>query len=119
LCDIFALPSVDEPFGLVVNEVMNSARPVVVSDEVGCQSDLVKDGENGRVFQARNVAALRNVLDSMLSDLDACREMGQRGLADINKWSFEEDIRGLRQALHFVTGLQPNLDSNRFSAIHD
>jgi glycosyltransferase involved in cell wall biosynthesis len=119
LCDIFVLPSVDEPFGLIVNEVMNAARPVVVSDEVGCQPDLVRDGENGRVFRARNVTALRDVLDSLLSDLAACRRMGQRALADINKWSFEEDVRGLRQALHFVTGLQHNSSAESILARHD
>ena len=108
LCDIFVLPSVYEPFGLIVNEVMNAARPVVVSDEVGCQPDLVKDGENGRVFQARNVVELRKVLESLVSDPEACRRMGQRGLEIVNQSSFEQNIQGLRQALQFVAGLEPN-----------
>jgi hypothetical protein len=30
--------------------------------------------------------------------------MGQRGLERIRTWDFEEDIRGLRQALALVTG---------------
>ena len=31
--------------------------------------------------------------------------MGRRSLERINHWSFEEDIRGLREALHQVAGL--------------
>ena len=33
LCDVFVLPSENEPWGLIVNEVMNAARPVIVTDQ--------------------------------------------------------------------------------------
>ena len=39
LCDVFVLASIDEPWGLVVNEVMNAGKAVIVSDEVGCQRE--------------------------------------------------------------------------------
>ena len=47
LCDVFVLPSIHEPWGLVVNEAMNAGKAIVVSDQVGCQPDLVENGENG------------------------------------------------------------------------
>src|SRR6202035_3262796 len=50
LCDAFVLPSIYEPWGLIVNEVMNAARAVVISDQVGCGPDLLRDGVNGFVF---------------------------------------------------------------------
>jgi hypothetical protein len=65
----------------------------------------VKDGVNGRVFPAGNVEALRTVLKSMLGDPKVMRDMGRRSLERINRWSFEEDIRGLRKALHHLAGL--------------
>jgi len=105
LCDFFVLPSVHEPFGLIVNEVMNAGRAVVVSDEVGCQRDLVEDGITGRVFPGRNVDALRKVLEEMVADPESCRLMGQRALTRVKQWSFEEDVAGLRAALNYVTGL--------------
>jgi glycosyltransferase involved in cell wall biosynthesis len=105
ICDIFVLPSVYEPFGLIVNEVMNAGKPIIISDQVGCQPDLVEDGVNGRVFTAENVSALRSALESVLEDTELRRQMGQRSLERINQWSFEEDIRGLRKALHHVAGL--------------
>jgi glycosyltransferase involved in cell wall biosynthesis len=105
LCDLFVLPSEYEPFGLIVNEVMNAGKAIIVSDEVGCRPDLVKDGVNGRVFPAGNVEALRTVLKSMLGDPKVMRDMGRRSLERINRWSFEEDIRGLRKALNHLAGL--------------
>ncbi len=44
LATVFVLPSRHEPWGLIVNEVMNAARPVIVSDDVGCAPDLITDG---------------------------------------------------------------------------
>jgi len=105
LCDFFVLPSVHEPFALIVNEVMNAGRAVVVSDEVGCQPDLVTDGFNGKVYPARDVGALRTALEELVSDPEQTRLMGQRGLEIIKGWSFEEDIRAARKALHHVAGL--------------
>jgi glycosyltransferase involved in cell wall biosynthesis len=108
LCDVFVLPSVYEPFGLIVNEVMNAGKAIVVSDEVGCQPDLITDGVNGRVFRAGDVAALRAALENVLENADARREMAFRSLLRVNQWSFEEDVRGLRAALHHIAGLPLN-----------
>jgi glycosyltransferase involved in cell wall biosynthesis len=105
LCDVFVLPSVYEPFALIVNEVMNAGKAIIVSDEVGCHPDLIADGVNGKVFPARDVTALRAYIETVLGDAEGRREMGRRSLERINQWSFEEDIRGLRQALNHVAGL--------------
>ena len=46
--DMFVLPSArHETWGLVVNEAMNFALPMVVSDRVGCGADLVRSDWNG------------------------------------------------------------------------
>jgi len=47
LCDAFVMPTVFEPWGFVVNEVLNAGKPVIGSDQVGCRPDLVCDGVNG------------------------------------------------------------------------
>lgn len=99
LCDVFVLPSVQEPWGLVVNEVMNAGRPVIVSDQVGSGRDLVKDGENGYVFQAEHVDELAQALRNVLEDKGHRSGMGVRSLEVIRQWSFEQDVLGLRWAL--------------------
>jgi len=99
LCDVFVLPSIHEPWGLIVNEVMNAGRPVVVTDQVGCQPDLVHHGLNGFVFPALNVAALAGCLRQLIADPALRRSMGENSLRIIAHQSFEEDVAGLRRAL--------------------
>ena len=98
LCDVFVLPSIHEPWGLVVNEAMNAGKAIVVSDQVGCQPDLVEDGDNGIVFPARDVGVLADALANVLADPAACRKMGERSLERIQAFSFEANVRGLMQA---------------------
>jgi glycosyltransferase involved in cell wall biosynthesis len=99
LCDVFVLPSRHEPWGLVVNEAMNAARPVVVSDDVGCQEDLVREGETGAVFPVGDVAALAMAIERVLASPETAARMGAAAKAHIGRFSFEQDVNGLRQAL--------------------
>jgi glycosyltransferase involved in cell wall biosynthesis len=107
LCEAFVLPSVHEPWGLVVNEVMAVGRTVIVSDEVGCVPDLVKPGVNGFVFRAGDVAALAEALLAVAISPDRIRAMGARSREIIEGWSFREDLAGLRQALCACLGPLP------------
>ena len=50
LAETFVHASTTEQWGLVVNEAMASGLPVLVSNRCGCASDLVKEGENGIIF---------------------------------------------------------------------
>ena len=67
LADVLVLPSLSEPWGLVVNEAMACGMPVVVSDRCGCATDLVKNGQNGYVFDPLRpdelVKSLLNFMD--------------------------------------------------------
>jgi glycosyltransferase involved in cell wall biosynthesis len=103
LATVFVLPSRHEPWGLIVNEAMNAGRAVIVSNEVGCQRDLVEDGVEGCVFPAGDVAALTAALRRVLATPETGAAMGQRGLSKIRSWDFEEDVRGLRRAIAQVT----------------
>lgn len=99
MCDVFVLPSSGEPWGLVVNEAMNRAKAIIVSDQVGSGPDLVWPGENGFIFPAGDIAALTDALEQTCRDRSRALAMGQRSLEIISGWDFEADIRGLRQAL--------------------
>lgn len=104
LSSVFVLPSRYEPWGLIVNEVMNAARPVIVTDDVGSYPDLVKDGVTGFVFPAGDVTALADALRRVFATPETTPAMGRSALERIRQWSFEEDVHGLRQALAAVTG---------------
>jgi glycosyltransferase involved in cell wall biosynthesis len=107
LCDVFVLPSIDEPWGLAVNEVMNAGKAVIVSDQVGCHKNLVRPGFNGYVTRARDVQDLANSLAMVLPSQEKVHSMGQESLRIINEYSFEQNIRVLRTALEaMVQGFQ-------------
>jgi glycosyltransferase involved in cell wall biosynthesis len=99
LCDVFVLPSHNETWGLIVNEVMNAGRPIVVTEQVGCQPDLVHDGFNGFVYPAFDVDALSGCLRRLLDDPALRATMGENSLRVIQQYSFEENVAGLRHAL--------------------
>jgi glycosyltransferase involved in cell wall biosynthesis len=103
LATVFVLPARHEPWGLIVNEAMNAAIPIIVTDDVGAQPDLVTDGVEGCVYPVGDIPALTAALHRVLATPEAAAKMGQRALARINHWSFEADIAGLREAIAHVT----------------
>lgn len=97
--DFFVLPSLYEPFGLVVNEAMLCGCPAIVSDRVGAKYDLVREGENGSVFPTGNVEALAAICRDLLSDPEKCRRMGNAALERMETWSPREYINTLYEAV--------------------
>ncbi|MCU1323114.1 MAG: glycosyl transferase group 1 [Acidobacteriaceae bacterium] len=103
LATVFVLPSRHEPWGLIVNEVMNAGKAVIVTDDVGAHPDLITDGVEGFVYPVGDVAALQEALRKLVETPGLAEQMGQAGLARISRWSFEEDIVGFRQAVAQLT----------------
>ena len=65
--DIFVLPSgYGETWGLVVNEACNFELPLLLSDKVGCSTDLIKD--NGFIFKHGDIDDLTNKLKTLLNN---------------------------------------------------
>jgi glycosyltransferase involved in cell wall biosynthesis len=98
-CDVFVLPSENEPWGLAVNEAMCAGLPVVASEEIGCVDDLVRDGVNGHIFQAGDIEALAGALQPLLRSADLRARMGVASKDIINGWSYAECLSGIRAAL--------------------
>lgn len=98
-CDIFALPSENEPWGLIINEAMCAGLPILASREIGSVPDLLRDGENGYAFDARDVGALAAALRTLVADPDLRTRMGAASRNIIEGWSYRECLAGLREAL--------------------
>jgi len=105
--DAFVLPSGNETWGLVVNEAMNFALPVVVSDAAGAVPDLVEEGGNGMVFPAGDRTALRCCLRRLLTDASLRTQIGERSLERIQRWSHHRSAESVLRALEFATGARP------------
>jgi glycosyltransferase involved in cell wall biosynthesis len=98
--DLFVLPSEQEPWGLIVNEVMCAGLPVVVAEEVGCVPDLVHDGRNGLLVRAGDVESLTDALRRLVRGHAERAEMGRQSLEVIRPWSYERCRTGLMAAIY-------------------
>jgi glycosyltransferase involved in cell wall biosynthesis len=97
--DVFVLPAENEAWGLAVNEAMCASLPVVVSREIGCVADLVRDGVNGYTPEAGDVAGLADALQRLIEDEGLRRRQGQESLARILRWGYQQCLEGIRSAL--------------------
>lgn len=87
IADIFILPSLFEPWGLVVNEAMAAGLPVIVTDGTGCVDDLVLDGVTGIIIPAANPRALATALRHMVDNTEMRQTMGMAGSRIISGWT--------------------------------
>ena len=92
LASCFVLPSVSEPWGLVVNEAMACGLPIIVSRACGCVPELCRAEENSYVFAPYSVEDLVGVLHKMSNDNEHRVEMGQAsrriiGEFDLGIWA--------------------------------
>lgn len=98
-CDVFVLPSQNEPWGLAINEAMCAGLPIVLSEEIGCAEDLVANGINGATFTASNVPQLADALRKLVTDADYRQRAGEASRERISRWSYRECADGLRTAI--------------------
>ncbi|QDK79605.1 glycosyltransferase family 4 protein [Spirosoma sp. KCTC 42546] len=77
LSNVLVLPSRSEPWGLVVNEAMACGLPVIVSDRCGCAIDLVRNGQNGFVFDPDQPAQLTHQLVLFMDNSVDTEQMGK------------------------------------------
>jgi glycosyltransferase involved in cell wall biosynthesis len=105
--DIFVLPSLWEPWGLVVNEAMAAGLPVIVSDKVGCSPDLVEEGGNGYVFGHDNRDQLADRIASLVASASLRAGFSARSKQIISRWSLEAAADGIVQAARAACGPDP------------
>jgi glycosyltransferase involved in cell wall biosynthesis len=107
LADLFVLPSLGgaETWGLAVNEAMHLGVPCLVSDVVGCQCDLVTDGDTGWVFRAGDSAHLTEKLGEALGALarDAAGYKA-RVAKRIAGYTYAQTTEGLLRAVAAIRG---------------
>lgn len=101
----FIHASTTEQWGLVVNEAMASALPVLVSERCGCATDLVIEGENGFTFDPFDTGEMtRAMLAVHRLSADDRRAMGMRGRTHIENWGPDRFGKGLAEAATYAMG---------------
>ena len=77
-CDVFAVPSLFEPLGLVAFEAAASGLPVIATEEVGALSALLEYGAGVRWSAAEKLSPLiRNLVDNRGEFHEGARRMAE------------------------------------------
>jgi glycosyltransferase involved in cell wall biosynthesis len=82
-CDVFVLPSRLESFGFVFIEAWSRRKPVI--GDIGCPAvaSLIEDSMDG--YLCADAAGIADRLNSLLSDAELRRSMGEAGRAKVMK----------------------------------
>jgi glycosyltransferase involved in cell wall biosynthesis len=91
--DVLVLPSLSEPWGLVVNEAMACGLAAIVSDKCGCAPDLISAGDNGIIVDPLDDDALLSAMLHFVRDEPVAARMGEASKKRIEQ--FTPDVAAL------------------------
>ncbi len=87
-CSLFCLPSLSEPFGMVILEAMACGKPIVATN-VGGIPEIVK---NGILVPSRSPEALVRAVVGLLSDKKRLGRMGRQSRKTALKYDWERVV---------------------------
>ncbi len=67
---VFVLPSLYEPFGVVIHEYASAGFPLICSNSVGATDSFLSENENGFNFQAGNSEQLKQKMKKVIEMTD-------------------------------------------------
>ena len=102
----FVHASIQEQWGLVVNEAMAASLPVLISNRCGCFEDLVIEGVNGFGFDPENSQQLTDLMLKVSSTDVDLEKMSHASLEHIQKFAPDYFGRGLMQAVEYAIAHQ-------------
>ena len=93
-------------WGATVNEALASGLPVVCTDALSSQVDLIRHGENGFVYSTGDIDALAAILRDLIDHRERLAEMNKRSREVMSDWGYDEDVQGVLDALKSCCGAQ-------------
>ena len=93
------LPSVEEQFGLVVNEALAMGVPTILSDVCGARDVLIRSGVNGHIVEPDNPEGLARHMLSVAGDETEWRRLSLNG----------RQFRPLADATFFAEAVEKSL----------
>lgn len=100
--DIFVLPSLWEPFGLVLLEAMANGLPIVATDVDGV-ADVVVHDKTGLLVPPANPQVLAEAIVQLLERPEVASEMGARGWEQCaTEFSVERMVQGFTRVYEVI-----------------
>jgi len=91
--DLFVLPTYNEGLPNALLEAMACGLPVIAT-KVGGIPEVVKDGENGILIEAKDVNVLYQAINKILTNTDAAKKMGKTAHALIEQeFSWQNNVQ--------------------------
>ena len=97
-CDFLVFPSLEDTWGLALNEAMHVGLPAIVSDRVGAAPDLIVEGETGFIVRADDVSGIANAMRVLASNDELRRRCGMAAQLRAAHWGMAATVRGMRDA---------------------
>ena len=82
--DVFVVPSIREPFGLIVLQAMAAGRPVIGANAGGIP-EIIRDGTTGVLVPPNDASALADAIDGLLDDTNRRRRLATAALQDLKE----------------------------------
>ena len=96
IADVFILAStIGETWGLVVNEAMNFALPVISSDMPGSAYDLVVNNKNGFIYKTGNINKLQEYITFVAENNDFREKAKEYSVIKIKEYSYEVMVKNI------------------------
>ena len=89
-----------EPWGLVCNEAMHQARPVIATTAVGAAAGgLVRDGDTGLVVAPSDPGALAGAIVRLLADRELRERLGHAAATAVQAYNYDAMADAFARAL--------------------
>jgi glycosyltransferase involved in cell wall biosynthesis len=116
--DLFILPTYSDVWGLVINEAMSCALPIITTNEAGASLELIKD--NGEIYNAGNISELVMCIEKLMgiknhksnyniSSYDLKKnlsEIGKRSLEIIENYKYKDSKREFNKIISKIKDLK-------------
>lgn len=109
--DVFALMTVSDVWGLVINEAMACGLPVITTDKCVAGLELVAEDKNGYIVPVGGDEALADRLKRVLADPAKVEEMGKKSLELIQEYTIENMAEKHIEAFERIKKRNKNEDS--------
>lgn len=87
--DLFVLPTRGDIWGLVINEAMACALPVVTTNKCVAGLELIENGENGYIVENENEKQLTGAIEKIINDENLRNNMSNNNVEKIKKYTIE------------------------------
>lgn len=103
IADVFVLPTLHDPWGLVINEAMYYGLPVITTSAAGA-AELVEEEECGMIVEPKNEELLKKALIKIYKDKKMRRKMAKNSKNCSRNYELESGGRGFKKAIKYVEG---------------